>query len=713
MFAISGHRPGRIRGLNRRVTEADAAVLEARALQQQGRLAEADALCRRALTLAPEHFEALTLAGILAARLGDARRAESCFRQALLRYPERASAHANHGNSLAALGEHAQALACYERALKLDPRDALAHNQRGNALFALRRYHEALGSYEAALALAPRSAGAHFNRGNALLQLRQYRSAVASFDATLALNARHAGAHNNRGSALRAQGAYAEALDSYEAALVLQPNYAEAHGNRGNALRELGRHEEAARSYERALTLNPKLPLIESARLYACMHLCDWQDFAIARERLAQRIENGEPAAEPFMTLALFDSRRLQQQAALLWTQSESPADAALGPCTHPAHERIRIGYFSADFRNHPLAALTAELFELHDRSCFEVTAFSFGPATDDAMQRRLAQAFEHFVQVGELSDRELTQHARERQIDIAVDLNGFTAQGRPRVFALRAAPVQVSWLGFLGTLGAEWMDYLIADRVLVPESERASYTERLLYLESYQPNDSLREIAARAFTRAELGLPPEGFVFCCFNSAYKISPETFATWMRVLQAVPQSVLLLVRDNPAMERNLRREAQRLGVNAQRLVFCERIPFPEYLARLRVADLFLDTLPYNAGTTASDALWVGLPVLTCRGTTFAGRVAASLLEALGLPELIAENPADFERRAARLAHVPRQLAEVRTRVAAQRLTARLFDTPRFARSLEAAYQDIYQRYRTGLRPGPERRDGVTD
>jgi predicted O-linked N-acetylglucosamine transferase (SPINDLY family) len=380
------------------------------------------------------------------------------------------------------------------------------------------------------------------------------------------------------------------------------------------------------------------------------------------------------------------------------------PPDASLGAIGgHARGQKIRIGYFSPDFREHAVSFLTADLFETHDRSSFEVCGYSFGVDTQDAMRRRLELGFDRFIDVRQQSDRSIALLARSMQLDIAVDLGGFTKDSRPGIFALRAAPLQVSYLGFLGTMGAPYMDYLIADAAIVPAGDRVNYAEQILYLPTYQVNDAKRRIADKSFTREELGLPARGFVFCCFNASYKITRATFAGWMRILLRVPGSVLLLLAADDTVKSNLRREAVRGGAHPDRVVFADRLPMPEYLARYRAADLFLDTLPYNAGTTASDALWAGLPVLTCAGETFAGRVAASLLTGIGMPELIASTQDEYEDLAVALAAQPERLARIKQRLGAARRTALLFNTPLFTRALEAGYVAIYDRYQAGLAP----------
>ena len=402
--------------------------------------------------------------------------------------------------------------------------------------------------------------------------------------------------------------------------------------------------------------------------------------------------------------LAASGSASLQRKAAEIWVKEICPPNRSLPTIPWRNHrDKIRIGYFSADFRVHAVSILTAQLFEIHDRSKFEIIAFSFGPDSDDEMRSRLERAFDRFIDVGCKSDREVALLARSLEIDVAVDLMGFTEHSRPEIFALRAAPLQVSYLGYLGTMGADYIDYMIADATIVPDRNQERFYEKIMYIPSYQANDSKRRIAERIFTREELGLPSTGFVFCCFNNTYKITPHTFSSWMRILTRAKDSVLFLYAQDAAAEKNLRAEAGSRGVDANRLVFGKRLPTPEYLARYRAADLFLDTLPYNAGTTASDALWAGLPVLTCPGEAFAGRVAASLLTAIRMPELIAATQAEYEELAVQLAHDPQRLAAIKLKLAANRLTTPLFDTPQFTRNLEAAFSRIYERYLSGLPP----------
>ncbi|HET9107117.1 MAG TPA: tetratricopeptide repeat protein [Steroidobacteraceae bacterium] len=683
---------------------ADSALRTAHELHRAGRLEEARALCAQALQLRPQQPEALILSGIIAAQTGDPAGAVALFDQVLRLEPQNLAAHLNRGNALRILKQPSAALASYDAAIAIAPGHAAAHHQRGKALAQLCRYEAALASQERTLALQPDHPGAQLDRACALLALTRHEAALESLDRLIAIAPRHPGAWHLRGNALYSMGRLEAALESYDRALSLVPADARTWHNRGNALFMLGRPADAAASYDRAIALDPGLTSSYGERLHARMHIADWREFEAEVARLTALIGRGEAASNPFTLLGLCGSAPLQRQAAQAWVRERHPPNAALGPIpARPRHGRLRIGYFSAEFHGHATASLTAELFETHDRTRFEVIGFSLGPDLRDEMRQRLEAAFDRFLDVRAQSDADIARLARSLEIDIAVDLGGFTRGGRPGIFALRAAPVQVSYLGYLGTMSAEYMDYLVADETLVAAADRDHYAEKIAYLPAYQVNDSKRRIAARRFGREELGLPGAGFVFCCFNSTYKITPRTYDSWMRILTRVPGSVLFLLGGGDPLESNLRREARARGVDPQRIVFGGRLPAPEYLARYRAADLFLDTLPYNAGTTASDALWAGLPVLTCVGETFAGRIGASLLRAVGLEELITSMPEEYEQRAIELASDTGALTALRAKLAGDLRARPLFDTPSFARHLEAAYAAMAARYHAGLAP----------
>jgi predicted O-linked N-acetylglucosamine transferase (SPINDLY family) len=680
------------------------------ALQGLGRFADAVASYDQALALKPDYAAALNNRGAALHNLQRHEDALASYARALAVSPDYAEAHGNRGVTLNALERFEEALASFDRSLTLVPGYAEALNNRGVALHNLERHQDALASYAQALALSPDYAEAHSNRGVTLNALERLEEALMSYARAQQINPNHPDAARNQGATLHRLKRFDQALASHERALMLRRD-AETYRNHAATLFELRRPEEAIASYDHALALDPDAKFLAGACHHARMQICDWSRFDADLVRLSAGVESGRRVISPFISLSVFDSPALQRKASEIWANGECSPRVPLAPPTpHPPHDRIRLGYFSADFRNHAVSALIAELFECHDRSRFELTAFALGPDVQDELRARLEPAFDRFLPVAARSDFEVAVLARQLGIDIAIDLGGYTQDARPRILALRAAPVQVSYLGYLGTMGARFIDYLIADPTLVPEESRNHYAERIAYLPSYQVNDSRRPMPDRTFARAELGLPPTGFVFCCFNASYKITPGVFTSWMNILAAVPGSVLFLLGGNAALERNLRQAAARHRIVPDRLVFGRRVAFGDYLARYGSADLFLDTSPYNAGTTASDALWAGLPVLTCPGEAFASRMATSILTAARLPELITADRGDYERRAIELATSPDRLAHIKQRLANARATAPLFDTRAFTRNLEALYQRMHHRNLAGSPPAHLLPDG---
>ena len=679
---------------------AEAHTNHGNALRALGRYEEALACYERALALKPDSALAHYNRGLALSDRQHYDQAIESYERAIGFDPDYAAAWNNRAAALHEQGRHEQALASVERAIALQPRFPAAHCNHGITLRVVGRPEEALESFQRALALQPNFAQAHAHRGATLSSMGRYAEALASFDASLAVDPRCLTAHANRGAALCELKRYREALESLERAIALGHRDAHTYHCRAVALEELGAFEQAIASYAQALAIDPRSRFLRGNCRHARMQICDWEGLESDRAALTAALERGEAAATPFVVLSLIDSPALQRRAAEICVRGK-PARAALASAApHPRHDRIRVGYFSADLGNHAVGLLAAGLFEAHDRSGFELTAFSLGQRVSDGLGERAKAACDRFLQLEARTDQDVAALARGLEIDIAVDLGGYTRDARPGIMALRAAPVQVSYLGYLGTLGG-LVDYLLADPVLVPGEAREHYCEKIAYLPSYQVNDGKRPVAGGAFTRAALGLPASGFVFCCFNNTYKITPETFDSWMRILCAVPDSVLFLLGGSPAAQRNLRREAARRAIPPERLVFGGVLPMEQYLARYRAADLFLDTLPYNAGTTASDALWAGLPVLTLPGQSFAARMAASILTSAQLPELIAHSRADYERRAIELATDGRRIEALKGKLAANRGRCPLFDTTACARNLESLYRQMYERHRAGM------------
>lgn len=639
-------------------------------LRELGRLAESAASYRRALTSRPDFIEALFNLGITQIVQGQADQAVTPLARCLRLAPGHLGAWGQYGIALMALNKHADALGCFERILEHTANDAEAHYWRGNALLALVRPDEALQAYGNAAQIRPDIPEVHYNIGNVLLDQGRVEEGIAAFDQ----------------------------------ALARRPAFPEALYNRGGAEQDLGRYDDAAATYEHLLTLAPD-HRYALGRLFHCRQfVANWRRHAEQHSALVASTD-GVVRDMPFPFLAVSDDPALQLRCAQAYTATKHPPAATPLCSGQPyAHQRIRLAYVSADFCEHALSYLLAGVFEAHDRGSFEVWGISLKPGDGSAMATRVAAAFEHFIDASALNDNEVARQLRDLEIDIAIDLTGHTQDARTAIFAARPAPVQVNYLGFPGSMGAAYIDYIIADDFVIPEEARPHYAEQVVLLpDCFQGNDDRRVIDAQPQTRAAHGLPEKAFVFCAFNNTYKLTPEFFDIWMRLLAAVPDSVLWLASADASVQRNLRAEAERRGVAPERLVFSPRIRYAEHLARLQLADLFLDTLPFNAGTTASDALWAGVPVLTCAGRAFSARMAGSLLRAIGLPELITGNLATYEARALELASNPAALSELRARLASNRTTHPLFDTRRFTRHLEQAFLAMQQRVDAGLPP----------
>ena len=556
---------------------------------------------------------------------------------------------------------------------------AVAHNAAGMALRGEHKPEAALAAFDAAL-LRFEHPLFHSNRAAVLEELDRLVEALAAADLAVLLQPDLAPAHNTRGMVLRKLGRLEEARAAHTKVLQLEPNLAEAYHHRALVHAALKQSREALADFNKAYLLNPALAYLAGARLHHKMMLCDWRAFDADLADLTHRIQRGEAASPSFPLLALCDDPVLHRKAAEQWAQKWAGKAAGV---PRPAGGKIKVGYFSMDFREHAVAHLMADVFAAHDRSAFEVHAFSYGP---DALR----QHFDHFHDVRTRSDVEIAAAAREVGLDVAVDLAGYTGESRSGIFAARAAPVQIAFLGYPGTLGAPFIDYVIADAVTIPAYAQPHYSERPLQIPCFQPPGPPPSPLTTP-SRESLGLPKDAVVFCCFNRVYKITPDMFASWMRILDRVPRGVLWLSVDDPAAQDNLRTEARTHGIDPARLIFAGRLAsMHEHLARQRAADLFLDTFPYGAHTTAADALKEGLPVLSLPGRSFASRVGFSVLQALMLPELVATSPDEYERIAVALAHDTARLASLRARL--MQNAPGHFDTARFTRSLEDAFRE---------------------
>jgi len=671
---------------------------------QRGDHALAAKLIERAISIKPDYVEALSNLGAVHRALANPEAALAATRQAIALAPEFAQAHSNLGNALEDQGFLDAALDAYRRAASLNPGFVEAHTNWANVLRKLGRCEEAAAVCERIIRHRPDSAEPYLSLGNILKELSQPGGAVQAYRRALALRPDFAEAYTNLGNVLQSEEAFEEAIDAYRQAVSLRPNLAEAHANMGAALESLGRLKEAISSYRMAVTLNPALLATRVWLHHKRRFICDWDGIEAEESELRTLMASAREPVHPFAALSMALKPDEQLRIASTFAAGfVAPAIEHLRQDYRGAR-KLKIGYLSADFCRHATALLTAELFERHDRSLFETFAYSYGPDDRSELGVRLRRAFDDFVDIRAMTDGEAAKRIKADKIDVLIELKGYTKGARTGISARRPAPVQVSFLGFPGTMGAEFIDYVIADPFVLPMDQQPFYSEKIVHLpDCYQPNDTKRLLSNITPTRADCSLPEQGFVFCSFNNTYKITPEFFAIWMRLLTAIPQSVLWLLDTNELVKENLRREALKYGVEPGRLVFAPRQASPEHLARHRLADLFLDTLPYNAHTTASDALWAGLPVLTCAGDTFAGRVAGSLLQAVGLPELVTFSPAAYEAMGLRLARDPVLLQSLRHKLLGNRLSAPLFDIARYTRHFEAALTQMWERWANGHEP----------
>ncbi len=661
---------------------------------------------RKAVQLKPDYTVAHNNLGNVLRQTGRLEEAMASFLKALELKPDYAEAHNNLGVANRALGKLEAAALSYNKAVEIRPDFADAHNNLGNVLKEFGQISEAIACYTQALQINPGYAEAHFNLGTAYREIGKWANAIECFNKALQIRPDFADAHTSLGNTLKRVGSLEEARASIAKAVKLTPDSAEAHSSLGSILKRLGEFDKAIVCYSKALQLNPDHAIAQMQKVQLLAYVCDWNAVDSEKRRLVAPGDS-EYAVSPFAMLALEDNPESHRKRSEYYAASSfktRPLPDIERPEEKP--DCLRVGYFSADFKDHPVGRLMAKIFELHDRSRFIIHAYSSTQSTDATLTHRFKKAFDKFHEVNDLTDKEIALLAREEGIDIAVDLSGYTKGSRSDIFAYRVAPIQINYLGYPGTMGATFMDYIIADKILIPPDSQSYYSEKVIYLpHSYQAQDNTMQIAKRIPSREELGLPERGFIFCCFNNSYKISKAEFDIWMRLLARVEGSVLWLYKANEWAKANLLKEAQNRGIDQQRLVFTSGTfhAHADYLARLRLADLFLDTFNYNAGSTASCALWAGVPVLTKQGASYTARMASSLLEAIELPELITATEESYENLALELATNPKKLQSIREKLTTKRDNAPLFDTESFTAHLEIAYQKVYGRYFSGAQP----------
>jgi predicted O-linked N-acetylglucosamine transferase (SPINDLY family) len=599
-----------------------------------------------------------------------------------------------------------EARVIFEKVLASNPRSFDALHLLGINAAQAQNYIQALKLFDKSLQVSPGSVYALMNRANVLLELKRFESALKDYSQAISIQPGVAEVYYNQGNAFLYLKRFKEAVASYDKAIELDPSHARAFNNRGNALTSLKLLQPALASYRNARIINPNVDFLSGMLVFLQMQMCDWAGLDVEISNLVTSVHAGRKSSACLELLALVDDPAIQLKAAKIYGHEQGYKGSALGPLqVNPKTEKIRIGYYSADFKEHPVAYLTADLFEMHDKNKFEVIAFSLASTPISEIKTRLIKSFDQFIEVSDKTDKEIAELSRSLGIDVAVDLGGHTANSRLSIFSYRAAPVQVNFLGYPGTLGVDFIDYIIADELIIPNVHLSDYVEKVCYLPgSYLPFDSKRVRSVEVFTRAELGLPEDAFVFAAFNAAYKINPDVFASWMLILASVSGSVLWLAEVNEWARKNLAEEAERFSIDPSRLVFARRTErIEDHLERQKMADLALDTFPYNGHTTTIDSLWSGVPVLTLKGRSFASSVAASLLTTIGLPEFITASRAEYEAKAIQLASQPAVLETLKQRLAEKVPGSALFDSKRFARNIESAYTRMHERNQNGLQP----------
>ncbi len=611
-------------------------------------------------------------------------------------------------------GNLQQAETIYKKIIKFQPNNLYVTHQLANILQDKGEIDEAIVWYQKAIKMNPNDFGSYYNLADVFLEKGQLDQAILNYQESIKINPTFPWAYNNLGLALKDLGQLDIAIINFKKAIEFAPDFAPAFSNLGCAFQYKGQLQEALIHYKKALHINPNLTEAYSQLTYLMQQTCNWQEFEVMTSKLdnltSKALDAGmKPAETPFMSIVRHDNPPLNLAIAKSWSQDITRAMSNLKigfsfDVRKIDKTRITIGYLSNDFGNHATAHLMLSLFGLHNRDAFRIHCYSYGKDDGSSYRTRIQHDCDKFIDISSLSYDAGAKCIYEDKIDILVDLKGHTRGNRLAICALRPAPIQVTYLGFPGTTGADFVDYIITDKIVTPEDQSLYYTEKFVYMpHCYQVNDHTQTISKKEWKKADFGLPENSFVFCSFNNQYKIDLMLFGVWMKILKQVPESVLWLISESKLVENNLKREAETRGVMSERLIFAEKLPKDEHLARLRLADLSLDTRIVNGHTTTSDALWAGVPVITLQGSHFASRVSSSILSAIGLSDFVTHSLEAFEALAVRLANNPIDIREIRKRVAENRLVEPLFDTPRFVRNLETGYKKMWKIFLAGEAP----------
>lgn len=665
----------------------------------------------------PDNLEAIELLALIKIKLNKKSEALALFKKLSKFVPNQPAVWLNLGNVYYEMKELDNALINYEKALQIDDCNSGIYSNIANIYASKNEPYKSIDFLNKAIELNPHNSIALMNLGNRYLEIKNYKKSNEKYLESLAIEENNPECHFNFGNLMMAMGQKDKAIELYAKTIDLMPLSSTVIDKYDTSFKNLrlnkiylatltkkadahmlrGEYGEAKILYEKVLDIDENFTFVLGQYILCKQKICDWTEFEENQIKLTNKINLGLQVTEPFATLGFLTSLNIQPGAAKLWGDKLFPQSDKLGLINrkNEKKEKIKIGYFSADFYNHATTHLMEGVWRNHDKNKFEIIAFSFDTRKKDELFKKIYPYFDKFIECDNVSDVEVSKIARRLEIDIAIDLKGYTSGCRPKIFAYRAAPIQINYLGYPGTMGASYMDYIIADKVLIPDDKKNYYTEKIIYLpDCYQPNNDLRKISPSEFNRADFGLPEDKFVFCCFNDSYKITPNVFRLWMQILIHTEDSILWLLKTNELLVDNIRKQAINCGVNPERIFFCSKIPVESHLARQRLADLFLDTWPYNAHTTASDALWVGLPVLTCIGETFASRVAASLLKSVHLEELITNSSDEYSDMAISLFHDRDKFNFLKRKLKNNIRSCDLFNTTKYTKNLELAYIEVY-------------------
>jgi protein O-GlcNAc transferase len=639
-------------------------------------------------------FELYLQIGLIYFSLGQFRDSVNSYSKCLVLDPINHEAFFHQANSLQKLAEFSEAINCYTEAIKLNSQNTSAFVNRGIAFNALKNYDHAIKDFDIALELNPNLSTAYCNKGVTYNELRNYELAIYNFNNAIDLDQEFSEAYLNRGNSFYGLKSLDHAIDNYNIAIKLNDKYALAYSNKANALQELRRFKEAAESFKIAYSLNEHLEFAYGKYINSKLMICDWGSFNEDIDKL-RKYSTAKQSITPFDALSILDDPEFHKNNTENYIKHKFKDFTIPSVKINYNHQKIKIAYYSADFKEHPVSYLIAEIFELHDREKFEIFGFSLAKVKNSEIRNRIINSFDHHFEVSNLSDEEAAKLSQNLEIDIAIDLGGHTVDSRVSIFANRAAPIQISYIGYLGTMGAKFIDYLVSDEIIIPSSYRKYYTEKIIYLPSYQSNDSKRMLPSKDLGK-EYEIPENTFVYCNFNNNYKLLPDMFECWIQILFKVKNSILFLFADNEEVIVNLKKYAELKGINGNRLIFGNRASYGEYLSRYTLCNLFLDTSPYNAGTTASDSLWCNVPVLTIAGNSFASRVAASLLTSMGLSDLITTNKKDYINLAVEIAHNQKKYFDIQSRLIKNKSASPLFNSHLFTKNWERALRIAYAR-----------------